>query len=61
MFQTIRMLDRAKSIIVARHAYYVQDMLSTQNILIMHDFRFTEQSVMSALLDTSFLLTNRVS
>ncbi len=46
MFQTVRMLDRAKSAIAARHAYYVQDMLSTQlqNILIMHEF--TDQFVM---------------
>ncbi len=56
MFQTIRMLDRAKSVFAARHAYYVQDMLSTQNILIIY-----EQSVVCALLDTSLLLTNRVS
>ncbi len=48
MFQTVGMLDRAKSVIVARHAYYIQDVLSTQlqNILIMHEF--TEQFVMCA-------------
>ncbi len=46
MFQTIRMLDGAKRVIVARYAYYIQDLQSTQlqNILIMHDL--TEQFVM---------------
>ncbi len=42
------MLERATRVIVARHAYYIQDVLSTQlqNISIMHEF--TEQFVMWA-------------
>ena len=47
MFQTIRMLDRAKSVIVSRHAYYIQNMqsISLQKLWIRHE-DLTEQFVM---------------